>query len=352
MILKKIKKFYKGFKVAQMLLYSRITGKKMPIGVSFHITNRCNLRCSYCYANIDDRFNKKVRDFTTQEVKDLIDELYDMGMRWLIILGGEPLVRNDIGEITKYVNKKGILCELVTNGQLVKEKIEEIKDVDSICFSIDGDEESNDKVRGKGSYKKIIEGLKEASKREITCRLHAVLSKHNKNCLEHLSKISRENNVSFGYSQAIIHDYNRHECFELSDEEIKDFWRELKRYKDEGHPVYNSNFALKKIINWPLNYNKLVRDKNELPKEIMYKYPPCFLGKRYCYIDSEGVIFLCICHGVKNGLNYREVGLKKAFDNLSNMKCETCGLIQYVETNNYVSLSFSSIAGALNYFRK
>lgn len=351
-MLRKIKRIYAGARLGFRVIYSKITGKRMPIATTIHITNKCNLRCTYCYDNIDNRFDKPPKDYTTEELKDLIDQLYKLGTRWIGILGGEPLIRDDIEEIIRYIKKKGILCELATNGILLKNKINDIKDVDSICMSIDGDEESNDKVRGKGTYKKIVENLQVVKKLGIPIRLHAVLSKSNKNSLESLSKLAKENNVTFGFSQAIVHGYNKDKEFDLSDGEKRKFWINLKKFKHEGHPVYNSEYVLDKIINWPLKYNKIVKKKGEWPKNIKYKYLPCVMGKRYCYIDSEGVVYLCIINGIKNGLNYKEVGLKKAWDHLKNFECETCSFIQYIETNNYLNLSFDAVFGGLRYLKK
>lgn len=349
---RRLKRIYSGSRLGLMILYSKITGKRIPLATTIHITNRCNLRCTYCYDNIDNRFEKPPKDYTTEELKDLIDQLYRLGTRWISLLGGEPLIRKDIGEIVKYIKKKGILCELATNATLLKHKMEEIKDVDSICISIDGDEESNDKVRGKGTYKKIVESLKIVKDYNIPVRLHAVLSKSNQNSLEGLSKLAKENNVTFGFSQAIVHDYNKDKEFDLSDEEKRKFWKKLKKMKEEGHPIYNSDFVLNKIINWPMEYDKVIKNKSGWPKKLRYKYFPCVMGKRYCYIDSEGVVYLCIVNGIKNGLNYKEVGLKKAWDYLGKFECETCSYIQYIETNNFLNLSFDAIFGGLRYLKK
>jgi MoaA/NifB/PqqE/SkfB family radical SAM enzyme len=136
------------------ILKSKVFRKRIPIVVSIHVTNKCNLRCTYCYANVGGRFNKNCEDFSTAELKRYITETKALGTRWIIFLGGEPLLRPDIGDLISHVNHQGMLCELVTNGTLIDENIEKIKDVDLLCISIDGDMGSNDELRGNGSYKR------------------------------------------------------------------------------------------------------------------------------------------------------------------------------------------------------
>jgi molybdenum cofactor biosynthesis enzyme MoaA len=60
------------------------------------------------------------------QIKALIDELHDTGMFRLNLVGGEPLLRRDIGRIIEYTREKGIDCAMTTNGSLVLEKLEEL----------------------------------------------------------------------------------------------------------------------------------------------------------------------------------------------------------------------------------
>ena len=64
----KIKFIIAILRFAKQIIMSKILKKRIPIIVSFHITNKCNLRCRYCYANFDGRFDSKIPDFTTSEV--------------------------------------------------------------------------------------------------------------------------------------------------------------------------------------------------------------------------------------------------------------------------------------------
>src|SRR3989344_5649637 len=128
----------KYFNLALKILKGRLTNKRIPASVVLCVTNRCNLRCAYCYAEYYDRHT----EFTTGQILSLIDELYEMGTRHISLNGGEALMRDDIEIIVDKINAKNILCQLTTNGLLVKDKINVLKKVDSLCVSLDGNKKS------------------------------------------------------------------------------------------------------------------------------------------------------------------------------------------------------------------
>src|SRR3990167_8766467 len=171
-----LKTLYDGRKAMWSLLRSRFSSKRIPVRVSFLITNYCNLRCFYCYAS--DNFNsKKTSEPTYEQLINVIDQIYDAGCRWINILGGEPLLRNDIEDFIDYVHSKGIFIEITTNGYFVRKRINALKKVNHLCISLDGNKESNDKSRGKGSFEKIVDGIEFAVKNGLNVRVHATLCK-------------------------------------------------------------------------------------------------------------------------------------------------------------------------------
>ncbi len=322
------------------ILKSKAFRKRIPIVVSIHVTNRCNLRCTYCYANIGGRFNKNCDDFTTAELKRYITEMKALGTRWIIFLGGEPLLRPDIGELINHVNNQGMLCELVTNGTLIDENIEKIKDVDLLCISIDGNESSNDITRGNGSYKRSLKGLVTATENGIKTRIHAVFTKFNTNPedLAHLASLATRYKTTFGFSDPITTDQDPGEQREYlaSRSELTAFIQLVRQSRSNGKPVYNSLAALDFLNAEPTSY-MLSRDRTS-PRGNPCKKKACYAGDRFCYVDSEGFVYPCIESGVKSGLNIREAGFKKAFEHVNNVRCNGCNHIQYFEANDILDL--------------
>ena len=97
------------------IIRNKILGKMEPISVVLVVNNRCNLNCNYCFG---DYGNRRDTDYTTEELVKIIDDLYDLGTRYMIVHGGETLLRKDIGYIVNYIKNKGIYVGFLTNGIL------------------------------------------------------------------------------------------------------------------------------------------------------------------------------------------------------------------------------------------
>ncbi len=129
-----------------------------------HTNNSCNLTCSHCLVNSSPCEDEGL---STDAIQKIIDEADNLGTSRFFITGGEPFIRKDIFEIIEYVcNVK--TCELIilTNGTLLKgDVLERLKKCERerlrIQISLDGSKpEINDRLRGKGSFSQIVEGIK------------------------------------------------------------------------------------------------------------------------------------------------------------------------------------------------
>lgn len=136
-----------------------------PRFIDIELTNKCNLKCKECWfwgeSGIGDRYSTS--ELSTHEVYALIDEIATYKPSFIYIGGGEPFIRNDLLNILEYIKDRGLVVGLTTNGTLLNrnsiERIVELE-IDSITFSIDGDERLHDHRRGNGTFKKAIENLK------------------------------------------------------------------------------------------------------------------------------------------------------------------------------------------------
>ena len=146
------------------LIKAKLLGKISPFYVQFSVTDRCDSNCVYCWANFAKR---GYSELTLDEVKQVVDELSDLGTWRINLVGGEPLLRDDIRDIISYIKSGGIDCTMTTNGHFIPEKIDEIKGIDLMCVSLDGDEKTHDLNRGKGSYQKAIAGIEAAGENNI-----------------------------------------------------------------------------------------------------------------------------------------------------------------------------------------
>lgn len=147
--------FLKSF----LLSYKNGYGLPPPRYVLWDCTRKCFLNCVHCGATKE----KYTKELTESEVKKLIDELTDMGVRTFAVTGGEPLTRNDLLDVLRYAAKKGLKTGIATNGFLINKNIaQKIKEygINSVQISLDGTEEIHNKIRGnKDSFRKAIQAI-------------------------------------------------------------------------------------------------------------------------------------------------------------------------------------------------
>jgi radical SAM protein with 4Fe4S-binding SPASM domain len=131
-----------------------------PLKVFLDITYRCNLHCAHCFTN---SYTPHPDELSTTQIYSLIDQMEACGTGMLAIAGGEPLLRPDFFDVVEYATGKGVKVGMTTNGLLITPAVAERLHglhVSSIAVSLDGMEQSHDSVRGKGTWKHVVENIK------------------------------------------------------------------------------------------------------------------------------------------------------------------------------------------------
>lgn len=129
--------------------------------LQWHITHRCNLRCKHCYQDDYSAFqDMKDIENVLDQYCTLLKEYNCLGR--LNITGGEPLTHPHLFEILRLAHSKGIKTGVLTNGTLIGEwDARKLKacHVDYVQISLDGMEKVHDSIRGKGSFRKAVNGI-------------------------------------------------------------------------------------------------------------------------------------------------------------------------------------------------
>lgn len=300
------------------IIKGRITNSHIPIFVTICVTNRCNLKCLYCY---EEYYDRNYKEFSTEQLLNLIDECASMGTRYISINGGEAFLRKDIGIIIDKIKEKNLLCHLSTNGVFVKSNIPILKKIDSLAISIDGLKESNDLNRGSGTFDKIIEGIESLNKNNIKFHVHTVLTRNNRNAVDEILALAQKYNFSAQISMLRTED-SPDKKIGLDDNELRSIIAKILEYKKMGLPIFFSYYAYKNMLNWPFSYNKQMI-YNELPEG--FKPKSCYIKRFSCHIEANGLVYPCIMLVNKfKAHNFLEAGFKKAWQNLANNPCQAC----------------------------
>lgn len=100
------------------LFAAKATSEGVPLSGSIDLTNRCNLACVHCYLG-GRRDCGKSAEMPRERLFALIDELAESGCLFLLLTGGEPLLRPDFPAIYRHARSRGLLVSLFTNGTLI-----------------------------------------------------------------------------------------------------------------------------------------------------------------------------------------------------------------------------------------
>lgn len=245
-----------------------------------NITNRCTLRCRHCFIYRDGTPNSPEDEMDTGTMLAKLKHLRDAhGIRHMLWMGGEPLLRPD-------VLREGIsLFEsntITTNGTL------DLIDFPGCIYvvSLDGPPEVNDAVRGKGSFKKVMKTLSNVPDTfGSTVMCQCVVTRKNAGELEELVKIllpSRAEGMTFSFYVPTRNDTSdlTWGALEKRDEAVMEVFRLKKKYPGF---IWNSSRSLELTLS---PHAKSVTD-NCPPKK--YVLP--------LYLEGEEFVQPFCCYG-------------------------------------------------------
>ena len=169
--------------------------------VSVNVTTRCNLNCKMCF----NRFNRvdKVSELSIDEIKNFLDQILEFctDETMISISGGEALLVPEktiaVAEYARKLGFKGIA--VLTNGTLVTEKFaKKAKELNlRVMVSLDGaNEKDHDFIRGKGVFKKAIEGIRLLKKYDNFVTTNYMVHMGNYRTLSDYYKLAKELGVN------------------------------------------------------------------------------------------------------------------------------------------------------------
>ena len=161
----------------------------------WHITESCNLRCKHCYHEKYSYIGLNI-----DQLLKIGGHLCDAVNKWgkigsFSITGGEPFLRKDVvfRLLDLLENREEIgHVDILTNGTLIDEEIIELllkyKKLRRVQLSLEGLKDTNDKIRGLGSYDTIIQKISKLNQSGLTTCVMMTLGKHNKDEVIPLAK--------------------------------------------------------------------------------------------------------------------------------------------------------------------
>lgn len=281
----------------------KIKPKSHLKSLCLNVTNNCNMKCEYCFANggnYEFQNNDLGMSMTSEVAKNSIDFLLensgDIKNLDIDFFGGEPLINLKVIKFTiKYAKEKAakfnknIKFTLTTNAKFINEKdIKYLNEkMENIVFSLDGRKETNDAVRkdtnGNGTYDVVIQNIKNtiATRGNKEHYVRATFTRFNKKFLDDIKHM-----LELGFNKLAIEPVVLDKSSDLSIRE-KDLEEILFEY--ENLAIF---YVKEKKRNPDFDFFRFLIDFDKSPclvKRIM----GCGVGREYVAIVPNGDIYPC-----------------------------------------------------------
>ncbi len=285
----------KTVSISELPIWEEAKKDRVLLSFVIELTSRCNNDCVHCYINqaATDTVAKE-REITFEEIKRIADEAVALGALWVLLSGGEPLLRPDFEDIYMYLKKKGLLVSVFTNATLISEKHIKLfrkyppRDIEVTVYGVT--DEVYSKVTRKKMFAASMAGIDMLLANKMPVTLKTTVMKSNLEEIERIAEFCRARSSAPFRFDPFLHfrldgDTDKNNLIEaerLSYSEIA----ELEK-KDTDRL---NRLSMKCLDTGTVNTNAIN------PKKIFR----CQAGINSCCIDAEGMLRLCSSLGNKN----------------------------------------------------
>ena len=191
--------------------------RSLPILVLFP-HNRCNCRCVMC----DIWRMREVREITAADLERHRDDMRGLGVRWIVLSGGEPLMHSDLAALCRVLRRDGVRITILSTGILLKPRAQLVADsVDDVIVSLDGPPAIHDRIRNlPNAFSRLaagIEALREL-RPSMPVSARCTVQKMNRAALRETVDTCRDlslNSISFLAADVTSSAFNRPEPWSL-----------------------------------------------------------------------------------------------------------------------------------------
>jgi AdoMet-dependent heme synthase len=300
----------------------------VPLVMSWNVTRECNMKCSHCYINATDK--KLSNELTTQEGKNLIDQICEVSKPLLILSGGEPLLRPDIYELIKYGTAKGLKMGLGSNGSLIDEAVAaklKAAGIATVSISLDSNiPPQHDEFRGvSGAWQKAVDACKALRKNNVLVQVNTTLTHENYSQIDDIMSLAEDIGVENFHLFFLVPTGRGTKLTDISPQKYED--------------MISTTFA--KVSKHRLNVRpscapQFMRIAQGMGLDMRQWVRGCLAGMYYCRVYPNGDVTPCPYLPIKLG-NIREQSFKdiwfnsKIFKALRDPNClkGKCGKCEY-----------------------
>jgi radical SAM protein with 4Fe4S-binding SPASM domain len=162
--------------------HSRAADRKArPIYAVWEVTLRCDLACRHCSSRAG---RPRLQELTTAEALDVVDQMADLGVLEVTLIGGEAYLREDWLDIVGAIRRRNMECTLVTGGRgFTRDRARAAKKagVMSVSVSIDGAAQTHDALRGlSGSHAAALAAMQNLANEGVQVSANTQIGRRNR----------------------------------------------------------------------------------------------------------------------------------------------------------------------------
>ncbi len=293
-------------------------GLSAPVNVTWEVSLRCNLKCRHCLSNAGEPLRNEL---STQEALNVLSELAKLQVFQINFGGGEPFLRPDIFQILRAAERLGIVSCVSSNGTFFdKETCRELAEIEGLYLqvSLDGaDEATNDRIRGRGTYRQIRKAVENLAMQGIKFSINTVLTRWSFPQIDTLNAMARDMGTNLRISR----------------------FRPSGRGKDCQEEMAPDADQLEGFSHW-LNQHCQVLTGDSFfsltsEKRRRMGLDICGAAKLTCCLSPDGSVYPCaflqepeFLAGNVRDLKFREIWLRSnifaTFRGMNVKSCETC----------------------------
>ena len=265
--------------------------------------NRCNCRCVMC-----DIWKREANDqIRAQDLERHRASLESLGVRQVVLTGGEPLLHNDLSALCDFFRDRQIHLTLLTTGLLLHKRAEEVATLfDDIIVSLDGPPELHDSIRRvSGAYNLIHKGVAAVRHHNpsmpVTCR--TTIQKSNHRHLRHTVEAARAlglDSISFlaadltseAFNRPLIWPGEKQSEIGLNLEEARALEEEIEQLILQ----YDTGIDHKYIVESAVKLRRIARRFREHLGQLTPQAPTCNAPWVSAVVEVDGSVRPCFFH--------------------------------------------------------
>lgn len=300
--------------------------------LQWHITERCNLRCSHCYQE-----GYSGTELPFEGIMDILSQYLGLLKSWkggsrrfghITVSGGEPFVREDFFDILEEFRsrKKDFSFSILTNGLLIDSKAaKRLRALEPryVQLSLEGKETTHDSIRGKGSYAKTVEAVRRLKKEGLRVLISFTAHRANYREFGAVAAAGRRLRVDRVWADRLIPAGKGLEMRSqaLTPEETKEFFELMKRSQSRSifDPFRRTKVSMQRALQFLFSKDKPYR---------------CTAGDTLITVQSNGDLYPCRRMPIAVG-NLTKTSLADLYNNSDILKrlrdrsrastgCESC----------------------------